>query len=215
MTTTQSSVEALYKPRKGVVAFVDVPELLCVRIDGAGDPDGPEFAAAVRALYTVSYGARFLLKKQGYEVHRVMPLEAQWWADDAQQRRIVAAVTAGMWDAANVDRSTWQWRAMIVQPDPIDEAAIAAATAQAERKQLPALPRLVAERWHEGRVAQLLHVGPYAEEGPSILKLHRAITDAGLRPRGRHHEIYMGDPRRSAPERLRTILRQPVEAVSD
>lgn len=99
-----------------------------------------------------------------------------------------------------------------MQPEPIDGELVAIAQAEAERKKSsPALGRLRYERWAEGLSAQLLHVGPYADEAPSISRLHAAITDAGYRPRGHHHEIYLGDPRRSAPEKLRTILRQPVE----
>jgi hypothetical protein len=100
---------------------------------------------------------------------------------------------------------------MIMQADPIDAVVVAEAVAQARGKDLPALDRLELRTWEEGRCAQLLHVGPYSEEAPSLTRLHTAIAEAGLRPRGRHHEIYLGDPRRSAPQRLRTILRQPVE----
>ena len=99
-----------------------------------------------------------------------------------------------------------------MQPDPIDAELIAAATAEAAgKKDLPGLARLEYIRWAEGRCAQLLHIGPYAAEAPSIAALHEAIAEAGYRPRGRHHEIYLGDPRRSAPEKLRTIIRHPVE----
>jgi hypothetical protein len=101
---------------------------------------------------------------------------------------------------------------MIMQPDPIDVDMVAAALAQARAKKPgPGLERLRYQRWAEGRCAQLLHVGPYAGEGPSIARLHQAIAAAGYRARGRHHEIYLGDPRRSAPEKLHTILRHPFE----
>jgi hypothetical protein len=99
-------------------------------------------------------------------------------------------------------------------PDPIDGELIAAATPEAaSKKDLPGPARLEYIRWAEGRCAQLLHIGPYAAEAPSIAALHEAIAEAGYRPRGRHHEIYLGDPRRSAPEKLRTIIRHPVEPV--
>ena len=99
-----------------------------------------------------------------------------------------------------------------MQPDPIDADVIAEALAQAQtRKPSPGLERLRYQRWAEGWCAQLLHVGPYGDEGPSIIRLHQAIAAAGYRPHGRHHEIYLGDPRRSAPDKLRTILRHPVE----
>ena len=100
---------------------------------------------------------------------------------------------------------------MIMQPEPIDAGVVTNALEQARAKGLAALGRVALLEWEEGRCAQLLHVGPYTDEAPSLRALHAGIAGAGLRPRGRHHEIYLGDPRRSAPERLRTILRQPVE----
>jgi hypothetical protein len=113
---------------------------------------------------------------------------------------------------ADTDRARWHWQAMIMQPPPIDAGMIAGAVAQArEKKPSAGLARLRYQRWAEGRCAQVLHIGRYADEGPSIARLHQAIASAGYRPHGRHHEIYLGDPRRSAPERLRTILRQPVQ----
>jgi hypothetical protein len=143
-----------------------------------------------------------------------MPLEGLWWVDDPAQQDIVAAVARGEVTMADSDRGSWRWQALIMQPDPIDAELIAAATAEAaSKKDLPGLARLEYIRWAEGRCAQLLHIGPYAAEAPSIAALHEAIAEAGYRPRGRHHEIYLGDPRRSAPEKLRTIIRHPVRPV--
>jgi hypothetical protein len=174
MSAIATSYESLLKVRKGAVDIVDVPEFGFVAVTGTGEPGGAEFTEAVQALYSVSYGAHFRLKKLTGEAPRVMPLEGLWWVDDAE--------------------------------------LIAAATAEAARKKaLPGLARLEYIRWAEGRCAQLLHIGPYAAEAPSIAALHEAIAEAGYRPHGRHHEIYLGDPRRSAPEKLRTIIRHPVE----
>ena len=209
--TTSTGSEALYKVRKGVVDIVDVPEFGFVLVSGQGAPDGQAFADAVQALYTVSYGAHFLLKKERGEAPRVMPLEGLWWMDDPDQQDIVTAVALGKATMAETDRDRWRWQAMIMQPDPVDEQTVARAVEQARKRELRALDDLRFERWEEGRCAQILHVGPYAEEAPSIVKLHEAIAAAGYRPRGRHHEIYLGDPRRSAPEKLRTLLRHPVE----
>lgn len=200
--------------RKGAVDIVDVPELLYAVVDGSGAPESAEFADAVQALYSVSYGAHFLLKKERGEAPNVKPLEALWWVDDPAQQDVVAAAARGQATMADSDRDRWQWRAMIVQPDPLDAPAAARAVEQARaKKSLPALDRLRFERWQEGRCAQVLHIGPYADEGPSIARLHKGIAAAGYRPHGRHHEIYLGDPRRSAPERLRTILRHPVTSA--
>jgi hypothetical protein len=213
MTVTAMSADKLYKVGKRAVDFVDVPELAFAVVDGRGAPEDPDFAAAVQALYAVSYGAHFLVKKERGEAPRVMPLEALWWVDP-DERDIVEAVVAGTATLADTDRHRWAWRAMIVQPDPVDEATIDKAVGQARaKKPSPALDRLRFERWTEGRCAQVLHIGPYADEGPSIVRLHEGIAAAGYRPRGRHHEIYLGDPRRSAPDKLRTIVRQPVEPV--
>lgn len=212
MTIIATSYESLLKARTGAVDIVDVPEFGFVAVTGIGEPGGTEFTEAVQALYRVSYGAHFRLKKLAGQAPRVMPLEGLWWADDPAQQDIVAAVARGEITMADSDRGSWRWQAMIMQPDPIDEELIAAVTAEAaSKKDLPGVARLEYVRWAEGRCAQLLHIGPYAAEAPSIVALHEAIAQAGYRPCGRHHEIYLGDPRRSAPEKLRTILRHPVE----
>ena len=207
-----ADLAALYKVRKGSLDIVDVPELGYLAIDGKA-PDGAEFSAAVPALYAVSYAARFMLKKERGDAPKVMPLEAQWWVDDPAQWDIINAVARGEATMAETDRDQWQWRAMIVQAEPIDADLISRAVEQSRKKGLAALDRLEYERWTEGLCAQMLHIGPYAEEAPSIVRLHEGIAAAGYRPRGRHHEIYIGDPRRSAPEKLRTILRQPIEPL--
>ncbi len=212
MTETTVSFDSLLKVRKGTVDIVDVPEYGFAVVTGSGAPGGSEFTEALRALYAVSYGAHFMVRKQRGEAPRVMPLEALWWVDDPDQQDILAAAGLGQATMDDTDRDNWRWQAMIMQPDPIDADMIAAAIAQArDRKPSAGLDRVRYIRWDEGRCAQLLHVGPYAAEGPSIARLHQAIAAAGYWPRGRHHEIYLGDPRRSAPEKLRTILRHPVE----
>ena len=208
---TTTGVEALYRASKSRVDIVDVPPLGFVAVTGRGAPDGPAFANAVQALYTVSYGAHFLLRKEQGEAPRVMPLEALWWMEDPDQQDIVTAVARGEATMADTDRDSWRWQAMIMQPAPIDEHTVLRAVEQAREKRLEALDGLHFERWEEGRCAQTLHVGAYSEEAPSIVRLHEGIAAAGYRPRGLHHEIYLGDPRRSAPEKLRTILRHPVE----
>jgi hypothetical protein len=213
MTSTLTELDALYRVRKGEFALVDVPELGYVMIEGAGPPEGGDFAAALQALYAVTYGAHFALKKERGEAPKIRALEAQWWVDPGRAG-FAQLVASGPAAFARTDRAGWHWQAMIIQPEPIDAEVIARAIEEARaKKDLPALDRLRYERWAEGRCGQVLHIGPYAEEGPSIARLHEGIAEAGCRPRGRHHEIYLGDPRRAAPERLRTILRQPVEPV--
>ena len=165
MTAIATSYESLLKVRKGAVGIVDVPEFGFVAVTGTGEPGGAEFTEAVQALYSVSYGAHFRLKKLSGEAPRVMPLEGLWWVDDPAQQDIVAAVARGEVTMAGSDRGSWRWQALIMQPDPIDTELIAAATAEtASKKDLPGLARLEYIRWAEGRCAQLLHIGPYAAE---------------------------------------------------
>jgi hypothetical protein len=198
-TSGDPVIDALYTVRKGKVEFIDVPELAFVMIDGSGAPAATAFSDAIQALYSVSYGAHFALKKASGAAPRVMALEALWWVEG----------TAEAW---TMDRDQWRWRAMIMQLPPLDRANIEQAIVDAKRKKdLAALDELRFERWEEGRSAQIMHIGPYATESTSIAALHEAIADNGYRPRGAHHEIYLGDPRTAAPENLRTILRQPIE----
>ena len=181
-------------------AFVDVPELPFLMIDGAGDPTtAPRYAEALQALYAVAYTLRFALKRRPDGVDApVLPLEGLWWSPD------MSAFTTG-------DRDAWRWTMLIREPDQVGPEDVARARDDVvAKKHLGAAREVRLERWAEGRAAQVLHVGPYAAEGPTIERLHRFIADAGCRLSGRHHEIYLGDPRRSAPEKLRTIIRQPV-----
>ena len=181
-------------------AIVEVPELHYLVIDGRGDPNtSPECSDAIAALYAVSYTAKFTLKRGPDEIDvKVMPLEGLWWAPDMTSFEIG-------------EKSAWRWSMMIVQPDPVTDEVIAAAIENVARdKPSPAVGHLRFETFREGRAAQVLHVGPYGEEGPAIQGLHAYIRENGLTPVGRHHEIYLSDPRRAAPEKLRTIIRQPI-----
>jgi hypothetical protein len=189
----------LYRPSAKQVVEVEVPPLRFLMIDGHGDPNtSPQYAEAVEALFSVSYKTKFIVKKgqQGID-YAVMPLEGLWWAEDL-------AAFAGN------DRSTWQWTMMIMQPEFVDEAVIHAAIAEIKRaKGLPAVDALRLERFDEGRCAQILHVGPFSEEGPTIRRVHDFIeTRAALA--GKHHEIYLSDIRRGDPSRWKTVIRQPM-----
>lgn len=180
-------------------ARLTVPPMAHVAVDGLGDPNGaPAYADAVATLYAVSYGTRALVRDAGGQAWTVLPLEGLWWADD------MAAFTGGR-------REEWRWRMMIAQPAVVTAEMVAEAVATATRKnRAPAGEILRFEVLEEGDSVQVMHHGPYAEEGPTIAALHGAIAGLGLEPRGAHHEIYLSDPRRSAPQRMRTILRQPV-----
>lgn len=180
-------------------ALIDVPELTFLMVDGHGDPNvSVEYRDAVSALFAVSYAARFALKHAGVLDYGVMPLEGLWWVPD-------------MSEFTTEDKSAWDWTAMIMQPDEVTEEVLADAKAGvAAKRSLPALGRLRLERFAEGRAVQVLHVGPYSAEGPTIAALHAYIADRGLERGGKHHEIYLSDPRRSAPDRMKTVIRQPV-----
>jgi hypothetical protein len=196
----KKDLKHLYAPAGTAVEFVDVPPMNFLMIDGQGDPTtAPAYADALATLYAVAFAAKFLVKKSAAGLdYTVMPLEGLWWADD---------MTAFL--AAR--REEWHWTMMIMQPPAVDQAIVEAARTQAARtKQLPALAGMRFAGYEEGRAAQILHIGPYSAEGPTIARLHQFIAEQGYRPSGKHHEIYLSDPRRTAPERMRTIVRQPV-----
>jgi hypothetical protein len=190
----------LYGAKAGAVVAVDVPPLTYLMVDGQGDPNTSQsFQDAVEALYSLSYTLKFTLKKGPRAIdYGVMPLEGLWWADDPRLFH-------------EADKSTWKWTAMIVQPEFIAQTEIDAAFNEVRKKKNPAaLDRVRFETLTEGVSAQVLHVGPFSAEGLTIQRMHDFIHAAGKNPRGKHHEIYLNDPRRTAPEKLKTILRQPM-----
>jgi hypothetical protein len=169
-------------------------------VDGIGDPNtSKSYAEAIEALYSVSYTAKFILKKGPQKIdYAVMPLESLWWADD------MTVYSTG-------DKSKWKWTAMIMQPDFVAKEIIATAIEEVRRKKnLPGVDRLRLEDFAEGRCAQVLHVGPFSEEGPTIARVHEFI-DARSSRVGKHHEIYLSDIRRAAPASWKTIVRQPMK----
>jgi hypothetical protein len=163
--THTTLTDVLYKVRAGGVQFVDVPEFGFAVDAGRGDPNGPEFADAVQALFAVSYGAHFLAKRRLGTAGRVMPLEALWWVDGPHAEDVVRGLVEGRLNLAESDRDSWRWQAMILQPEPADESIVRETIERAPKKAGPALSRVGFERWQEGHCAQLLHVGPYAAEG--------------------------------------------------
>jgi hypothetical protein len=188
-----------YKASVKEVVVVDVPAFNYLMIDGQGEPGvSLAYTQAIEALFSVSYTAKFMLKK-GVEAidYAVMPLEGLWWADDM--------------DAfVHQDKSQWKWTMMIHQPDFVSQAVITGAIdAVRVKKGLPALDKLRFEAFIEGRCAQILHVGPFSEEGPTVERVHQFIAAHG-KLTGKHHEIYLSDIRRAAPEKWKTIIRQPM-----
>jgi hypothetical protein len=195
----------LYSPPTHPV-LVDVPELGYLAVDGRGAPpddaaeDTTEFQQAFGVLYPVVYTIKFALKREGTIVP-ILPLEALWFSRDD-----------GSFDM-NASREDWGWRALLPVSDEVTPEVFERAVAEVRRKKgdLPMLSAVRLIRWEEGRCAQVMHVGPYAAEPPTIEALHAFIAKSGLKPRDAHHEIYLGDPRQADPAKLRTVLRQPVE----
>lgn len=190
----------LYSSSAKKVSIVDVPQMQFLMIDGAGDPNtSREFQEAVEALFSVSYTLKFMIKKDEWGVdYGVMPLEGLWWADDMSQFNVEA-------------KNSWKWTLMIMQPEFITGVLIAEAmeTVQ-DKKKVPVASMLRFESFEEGQAAQIMHIGPFSEEGPTVEKLHDFIEENSFMRRGKHHEIYLSDIRRANPEKWRTVIRQPV-----
>ena len=190
----------LYHAAAGKPVVVEVPTFKILAVDGRGDPNtSKDYAAAIEALYAVAYKLKFASKQDGFDF-KVMPLEGLWWADDP------AAFATG-------NRDEWHWRMYIVVPDFVTGPAFNDAVGDVAKGKNPAaLGKVVFQTFHEGPAAQILHVGPFAAEAPTIETLHYFIRETGHSFDGqteKHHEIYLSDPRRTAPEKLRTIIRQP------
>jgi hypothetical protein len=192
----------LYKASAKEPAVVQVPRLAFLMANGQGDPQAEEFQQAVGALYGLSYTLKFGLKKRGGPDFTVMALEGLWWADGA------CPGEAFIKDL----RDQWKWTLLILQPDFIGQTDVEAAREElrAKGKGSAALDRTRLESFEEGPCVQVMHIGPYATEAGTIERLHAFAREKGYALRGKHHEIYLGDPRRSAPEKLKTILRHPV-----
>lgn len=190
-----------YAPKETVWTVVDVPEQQFIAVDGTGNPNtAPAYTQAVEALYAVAYTLKFAAKRTEGGDFVVGPLEGLWWADRPE------AFTEGAKD-------TWNWTMLISMPSWITADMIedAKETARAKKK-LPAIPQVRRLTLREGPSAQILHVGSYDDEAPALHELHHVYLPAnGLRPTGKHHEVYLSDPRKTAPERLKTVVRQPVE----
>lgn len=202
MPTATLAHAPLYKASSKRIEVVEVPPMKYLTIDGAGDPNrSVDFQHAIEALYGLSYTLKFRLKKEGKDF-KVGPLESLWWTSGQADDGLVNPPAS---------KDELRWTAMIAQPDFLTEEDVAAASIELRiRKNPVALARLHLKTIHEGNCVQVLHVGPYSAETPTINALHEYIATHGLRPKGRHHEIYLGDPKRSAPEKLKTIIRQPV-----
>ncbi len=194
----KKELNGLYKASAKECSLVNAPEINFLMIDGKGDPNtSKEFTDAIEALYPLSYTLKFMSKEMGID-YVVMPLQGLWYIDNMEE-----------W--SQEEKNKWQWTLMIMQPNHIDNKMVEnAKESVAKKKNPPALSKVRFEAYKEGLSVQILHMGPYSEETENIQKLHHFAEDEGYVLRGKHHEIYLSDARKTAPEKLKTIIRQPV-----
>jgi len=188
-------------PREFVI--VDVPDMQFVMVDGHGDPNtAQEYKDAIEALYAVAYKMKFISKKTLERDYTVPPLEGLWWAED-------------MTTFLTGEKSQWDWTMMIMTPEWISVEIFDEAVKQVRQAKDPAsLDQVRLERYQEGLSVQIMHIGSYDDEGPVLAQMHSDfIPDSGLIENGKHHEIYLSDPRRAVPEKMKTVLRQPVKKI--
>jgi hypothetical protein len=202
----------LYKASAKKPSLVEVPAMNFLMVDGQGDPNtSPEFQSAIDSLYGLSYTLKFGFKMRKGIDWTVMTLEGLWWTDESER---LAAMTADDEIAAFLaaSKGAWKWTLAVMQPDVVTPAALGEAREELQRRhpEKAGLERVRLERFEEGPAAQVLHVGPYTDVGPTTQRLLAFVRENGCAPTGRHHEIYLSDPRRTAPEKLKTILRHPV-----
>lgn len=195
------TLKHLYAPPNDNFTVVDVPEMQYMMVDGQGPPGNPDYVSAVEWLFATSYAIKFISKGKLGRDYVVPPLEGLWWADD------MSVFTSD-------DRDAWRWTMMIMQPEWISPALYQEGLEKSSAKLGTPLPSLRLESLFEGTSVQILHLGPFAEEAPTIERLHTEfIPQNGFVENGQHHEIYLSDPRRVEQAKLRTVLRQPVRKV--
>jgi hypothetical protein len=196
----KKEMKELYQPSAKKVSIVSVPPMKFLKIDGRGDPNtSPDFASATEALFSVAYTLKFMVRQGPLALdYGVMPQEGLWWAEDMSKFSVD-------------DKSSWLWTLMIMQPDCINKQLVTQAIEiNIKKKENPALAKLRFESYKEGKAAQIMHVGPFTTEGPTVAKVHEFITAVGSKPTGLHHEIYLSDIRKAAPENWKTVIRQPM-----
>ena len=195
----KKELKNLYNPSSKEVTVVDVPAMNFLLVNGEGAPTSPQYREAIEALFTISYTLKFMVKKGKGIDYAVMPLEGLWWVDDMTK--------------FSADRKDeWKWTAMIMQPKYVTAEDIKVAVEHVKTKKNPAaLTKVRFESFKEGPAAQIMYVGPFSAEGPTIAKIHAHIQKSGHVLSGKHHEIYLNNPATTAPEKLKTILRQPMK----
>jgi hypothetical protein len=197
----KKELKHLYKASAKEAVLVDVPPMQYLMVEGKGDPGTSiDFKNAIEALYPLAYTIKFMSKIDNEQDYVVMPLECQWWMDNIEI------------DGFDENRrDDWKFNVMIMQPDFITHEMFEVALEKVKTKKNPTALHLVKfETIEEGKVVQIMHLGPYSEEGPTVQKMHNFAYSKGYKLRGRHREVYLSDIRRTQPEKLKTILRQPI-----
>jgi len=190
----------LYYPSVKMAEIVDVPMMNFLMINGVGDPNtAQEYKNAVEALFALSYTLKFIVKKEKDIDYVVLPLESLWFTDDITKFSLE-------------NKDEWKWISMIMQPEYITKDLVSKALEKVKRRKNPIdLKKIRFESFHERLSAQIMHIGPYSAETPTIEKLHKFITETGHVLRGKHHEIYLSDPHKAKPEKMKTVIRQPLK----
>lgn len=198
----KKELKALYNPTSKEVSIVDVPEMNFLMIDGTGAPESEQFAKSIEAIYPIAHNIKFDIKKNEGTDFGVMPLEGLWWADDMHD-----------FDPENGNRDNWKWTLMIMQPEIVSQKHFARALENVKKKKdNPYIEKVRFEAFKEGKSAQIMHIGLFSAEGPNIQRIHNKISEIG-KLSGKHHEIYLSDFRRVNPEKMKTILRQPLKSL--
>lgn len=197
----KKELRELYNPTARDVTVVDVPKMNFIMIDGQGAPESKQFQQSIEALYAIAYTIKFDKKKADGTDYGVMALEGLWWAEDMT-----------VFDPEKGDRNRWQWTLMIMQPDFITKENFESAKeASKKKKDNPAINKVRFESFKEGKSAQIMHIGPFSEEGPNVQRIRNKIIEIGGKLPGKHHEIYLSDFRRVDPAKMKTVLRQPYD----
>ncbi|MDH5507410.1 MAG: GyrI-like domain-containing protein [Anaerolineae bacterium] len=195
----KKELKHLYHPSPKQPVIVEVPPMNYLMVDGKGDPGTSQaFKDAVSSLFPLAYALKFAVKKQQGTDYVVMPLQGLWWIEDMSKFQ-------------QASRDDWQWTAMIMQPEYVTAALVEQIRPEVEKKKNPpALAKIRFKSYHEGLAVQLMHIGPFAEEGPNIERMHAFAIQQGYQLHGKHHEIYLSNLERTAPDKLKTVLRQPI-----
>lgn len=201
-TDFKKKLKHLYTPSATEVTIVEVPEMQFLMVDGQGDPNtSQEFKDTYQILYPVAYKVKFMSKAKGKD-YVIPPPEALWWADDME-------------DFLAGNKNKWKWTSMLMVPDIITSEMVDEAIEFTKEKKSdlpPTFSNLRFEKYNEGKAAQILYIGPYSEEHAVIRRIHQIIEEQGGTFDGhnqKHHEIYLSDPRRANPDKLKTVIRQP------